>query len=99
MQHQQTTATPRVRFSLGRICATHAFVETCKEVGQNPLWFIARHAQGDWGELDPFDVRDNEYAITKGLRILSAYTLAGERVYCITEADRSFTTLMLADEY
>ena len=67
--------------------------------------FLARHAQGDWGdELDKFDKQQNDLAVKEGYRILSAYnvpTVNGEteRIWLITEADRSATTILLASEY
>jgi hypothetical protein len=66
--------------------------------------FLARHAAGDWQELDAFDRQQNETAVSEGLRILSAYEVTtgdGEtaRLWIITEADRSVTTALLAEEY
>jgi hypothetical protein len=41
-----------------------------------------------------------EYALKHGLRVLSAYTLrTGEKIWIITEADRSRTTILLPGEY
>jgi hypothetical protein len=62
--------------------------------------FLTRHAEGDWGELDPEDIRENEYSVAHGFRLLSSYTTAvGDKLWIITEADRSATTLLLPDEY
>ena len=59
-----------------------------------------RHAIGDWGELEPGDVAENEYSIGNGFRLLSSYrTGAGEKLWIITEADRSATTLLLPEEH
>ena len=62
---------------------------------------IARHVRGDWGDLDEEDVQENEHSVSRRLRILSAYVLpnTGIRVWVITEADRSVTTVLLPDEY
>jgi hypothetical protein len=61
---------------------------------------LARHAIGDWGELELADVAENEYSPIHGFRLLSSYeTDAGERLWIITEADRSATTLLLPEEY
>jgi hypothetical protein len=61
---------------------------------------LDRHAIGDWGELEQSDVAENEYSMLHGFRLLSSYqTDAGERLWIITEADRSATTLLLPDEY
>lgn len=68
--------------------------------GQSPVQFLERHVRGDWGDLCAEDVAENEYAVAHGLRILSSYTTsAGDRIWLITEADRSATTFLLPDEY
>jgi len=61
---------------------------------------VPRHAIGDWGELEPTDVAENEYSVANGFRLLSSYqTNVGEKLWIITEADRSATTLLLPEEY
>jgi len=87
-------------FSLGRIVATPGALRALERANQSAAIFLARHAGGDWGELDREDVRENEYSVAHGLRLLSSYTTAvGEKLWIITEADRSATTLLLPDEY
>jgi hypothetical protein len=55
---------------------------------------------GDWGELESSDSEENEYSVAHGLRLLSSYTtIAGEKLWIITEADRSATTMLLPEEY
>jgi hypothetical protein len=62
--------------------------------------FIYRHVQGDWGAVSEDDKRENDRAVQHGDRILSAYTTStGERLWVITKADRSATTLLLPEEY
>lgn len=62
--------------------------------------FLRHHASGDWGELDSEDIAENQFSLEHGLRLLSSYkTAAGEKLWVITEADRSVTTLLLPDEY
>jgi len=59
-----------------------------------------RHARCDWGELDEHDTAANNAAVNNGDRILSAYTLStGKRIWIVTEADRSATTILLPSEY
>jgi hypothetical protein len=66
---------------------------------QVPAEFLDRHVRGDWGELSKADARLNDDAMKVGERILSAYTTnAGERLWTITEADRSSTCLLLPEE-
>jgi hypothetical protein len=69
------------------------------EAGGHPFDYLARHATGDWGELCAFDRRQNEIALREGLRVLSSYEVPAGRVWIITEADRSVTTILLPEEY
>jgi hypothetical protein len=69
------------------------------EIGVHPFDYLARHAAGDWGELCAFDRRQNEIALRYGYRVLSSYDVLAGRVWIITEADRSVTTILLPEEY
>jgi hypothetical protein len=60
---------------------------------------LGRHVRGDWGEVCREDARLNDLALQYGDRLLSAYTIAGERVWVITEWDRSATTVLYPREY
>lgn len=87
-------------FSLGRLVATPGALQALAASGHSPADFLARHAGGDWGEVDAEDQRLNDEALTRGERLLSAYrTAKGVRLWVITEADRSVTTLLLPEEY
>ena len=84
---------------LGQVLATPGALQLLAEIGETPFGYLARHAAGDWGDLCAFDRRQNEVALRDGHRILSSYgTLAG-KVWVITEADRSATTVLLPEEY
>ena len=94
------------KFELGRCVATQASLALIRDCGEEPETFLARHAWGDWGELDDEDKRANERAVKNGSRLLSCYRLARSgcqvvagHVWVITEADRSATTLSLPSEY
>ena len=64
------------------------------------LPYVRRHAWGDWGDVSAEDAQANERALQDGSRLFSAYALGtGERLWIITEADRSSTTVLLPDEY
>jgi len=59
---------------------------------------LARHITGDWAEMCKEDQRANRRAVEEGSRVFSAYRLAtGAKVWVITEADRSATTLLLPE--
>ena len=88
------------RFPLGQVVATPGALEALQAAQQDPLELLARHASGDWGDLDEEDKQENELSVKQGFRILSAYTLSTDvKVWVITEADRSATTLLLPAEY
>jgi hypothetical protein len=88
------------RFPLGQLVATPGALAALAEAGQDPMPFVARHQAGDWGAIPEEDIRENEYSLQHGFRLLSAYTLnTGVRLWLITEADRSATTILLPQEY
>ena len=90
----------KAKFSLGQIVATPGALDLLRESGESPALFVNRHVQGDFGELCDEDRALNNEAIANGSRILSAYkTAKGERIWVITEADRSSTCLLRPDEY
>ena len=87
-------------FSLGQIVSTPGALDALARANQQPHDFLNRHAAGDWGELGDEDKAENKYSLEHGFRILSSYkTAAGEKLWVITEADRSVTTLLLPEEY
>lgn len=88
------------RFPLGRVVATPGALAALEHVGHIPLDYVRRHAMGDWGDLDAHDVLVNEHALVHGGRLLSSYILTDtQRLWVITEHDRSATTLLLPSEY
>jgi hypothetical protein len=84
---------------LGRVVATPAALKLLTETREHPFELLARHATGDWGELCAFDRRQNELALRDGYRVLSSYETMAGRVWIITEADRSITTILLPEDY
>lgn len=106
MQNQTTTTakadtTPSpVRFQLGRVFMTPGAIEALEDAGQLPQEFVNRHARLEQGELCDSDFKENLFSVDKPLRIFSAFkTAAGVKLWVITEADRSATTILLPDEY
>jgi len=92
--------TPKVLFSLGNIYLTVGAQEELEESNQTANEFLARHQKGDYGLICEDDRRENELSVKEGFRILSSYkTNADVKIWVITEADRSSTTLLLPEEY
>jgi len=92
---------PRARFALGQLVATPGALAALDEANTSPAELIGRHLAGDWGTVDKDDWRSNDRALLEGTRLLSAYQLpgTGEKIWVITEWDRSATTLLLPSEY
>lgn len=90
----------RPRLPLGRLLATPAAVDAIQSAGASIFALVNRHARGDWGDLPEADREQNDLSVVAGRRVLSCYPLGDEqKVWIITEADRSTTTLLLPDEY
>ncbi len=95
--HRQLSIT---RFALGQTYITPGAEEALMIAGQTGIEFLRRHMSNDWGELSDEDERENELSLKEGFRLLSAYrTAKGQKLWIITEADRSATTILLPDEY
>jgi hypothetical protein len=89
-----------IKFELGHIVATPAALEALAASGQEAAFFLAKHHRGDWGDVDNNDKQANEQALRDEGRIFSAYkTLKGVKIWIITEADRSATTILLPEDY
>ena len=81
--------------------ATPGALSLLASTGTNPVELLSRHQGGDWGEVPPEDARENERSVRNGWRVLSSYLVgdAGEKLWVITEADRSSTCILLPEEY
>ena len=89
-----------MRFALGRVVATRSCLNHLVSIGASAVPYLERHHKGDWGNLGSSDKQANERALVHGGRLLSKYVLKdGTPIYIITEADRSYTTVMLVGDY
>ena len=86
---QQTERKPL--FDLGQLVATPGALAALEKTGQNAMDFLSRHVRG---ELPKEDKDENQLSLEKGFRLLSSYrTTAGDKLWVITEADRSHTIM------
>lgn len=86
------------RFDLGSVVFTRNLTETIKP--SEALRGLTRHAMGDWGDVCEEDWLENQHGLENGLRLMSVYTTAdGVKFWIITEWDRSYTTILLPDDY
>jgi len=60
---------------------------------------IERHSNGDWRALFAEDKIANDKSVIIGMQILSAHTFQGNKLWIITEGDKSATTVLLPDEH
>ncbi|MFM2586657.1 hypothetical protein [Vibrio campbellii] len=90
-----------VEFELGQIVMTQGVSQLLGDLPHELLLLpcLARHTNGDWGDLCIEDKVANDEATRHGLCILSAYRFGNERIWVITEGDRSVTTFLLPSEY
>lgn len=102
------TQEAKPRFELGQLCYTPGAQALLQRYQVSPFQLLTRHVSGDWGEVCPEDAQANEDALEHGSRLFSVYllpplaedpTLTAAKLWVITEADRSVTTLLLPEEY
>ena len=86
----------QVCFPLGRI-VFHSNT-TLRLRTEEVLTALRRHSKGDWGDLLAEDAIANDLALKQGGRLFSAYGLGRDRFWVITEANRSLTTVILAQD-
>ncbi len=88
---------------LGQVVATAGVDSWVKESPESRVpgivQAVMRHRSGDWGDVCDEDKKLNDEAVDGEGRILSAYTVDGEKVWVITEWDRSVTTVLFPSEY
>ena len=86
-------------FKMGRLVGTPGAIAFCDTNSINMISLVRRHLRGDWGDLDFEDKSANDKALNSGSRIMSMYQFPQGKIWIITEADRSATTMLLPSEY
>ena len=101
-----TNVERHISFDLGPVVSTPGALDALQRNEITGITLLARHANGDWGDLCEQDKQTNEDALENGSRIMSVYTLAdGTTLWIITDAEiydqhhRQATTFLLPDEY
>lgn len=96
-------AFPGALFPLGQLVTTAVVDAKMKEDPKFEAFVresIARHHRGDWGDLSKEDKEENELSLRRGFRLLSSYERPPmPKIWIITEADRSATTVLFPEEY
>jgi len=90
-------------FALGRLLVTRGVNDLVAERTDFAKFVtesLNRHRKGDWGDLGDEDRNENELSLKAGYRLFSAYEAEGlPKIWIITEADRSATTILFPNEY
>lgn len=88
------------QFKTGPVVYTPGAKAAIDSVPDHLSAYLWRHTTGDWGDLCNVDKKENDYAVERHLRIFSVYVLSdATKIWIITEADRSSTTVLLPSEY
>lgn len=90
------------KFSLGKLVMTRAVHEKMNsdiDFAIGVLGSFERYRSCDWGDLCSEDKAENEKALRNGERIFALYNIGNEKIYIITEWDRSVTTILFSHEY
>lgn len=98
--HKRPTASIEPLFRFGALIYSAGIHALTRTGALDPLPYLRRHLCGDWGDMSEDDLRDNDAAAIYGTRLLSSYQIApGQKIWIITEADRSMTTILFPDEF
>ena len=93
---RQWEAPQEARFPLGCIVVTGSALQALAASGASAEEYLARHQCGDWGEVCTDARQGNEEALKEGSSLLSIFALTtGVKVWVITDADRSETSILL----
>lgn len=100
------------KFELGKIICTKAVFNLTHENHEFARFMrdaFVRFKSGDWGDLCPSDCKQNEEALKTGeARLMGSYPFPAnpswyvdreDKLWIITEWDRSVTTLLFPGEY
>lgn len=90
------------KFSLGKLVMTRAVHDKMNsdiDFAIGVLDSMERYRSCDWGDLCESDKAENELALKDGERILALYNIGSDKIYIITEWDRSATTILFPYEY
>lgn len=92
------------KFKTGEIVVTAAIDRRMEEDADFSLFVgnsFGRYIKCDWGDTCDEDKKTNEDALKNGERLLAVYNYpkTGEKIWIITEWDRSVTTVLFPEDY
>lgn len=88
-------------FELGLLLVTNGINDKLDNVRFSKEITVAlqRFTNADRGEMEQEDIEVNNEALRNGERLFAAYNTSEGKIWIITEADRSATTILFPDEY
>ena len=87
-------------FSVGQVVITQGAAARLGRAGVPAHKYLSAHQRGDWGCVSGNDAAQNDSSLREGGGMQSVYRLPdGQKIWVITERDRSVTTLLLPEEY
>lgn len=93
-------------FDMGKVVMTRGVAD--KVAASETYAFLVQkalqmHSDGVWGDVCDEDWESNQNALRDGDRLFSVYIMSEldpeDKIWIITEADRSTTTVLLPEEY
>ncbi len=92
------------KFKLGQLVVTHGIDDRMNDDSTFRRFIFSAldwYMDADWGDTCKEDKEQNDEALKNGERILAVYIFpkTGDKIWIITEADRSVTTILFPDEY
>lgn len=90
------------KFKLGQVVVTRTInneIADNSKFAEEVMQCLRKYANCDWGDTHEDDKPLNDEAVKHGERILAAYKTSQGKIWIITEADRSATTILYPDEY
>ena len=92
-----------INYSLGKVVMTNGInskMAENKKFSDEIMNCFKKYMVCDWGDMCNEDKEMNDNALRTGTaRVLASYDTSEGKVYIITEQNRSYTTILFANEY
>ena len=86
------------KFQLGEVLITKQLHDFVMKNDVPILKYLRRHSVCDWSDVDDDEWLKNNDAVDSSQPIISIYKFNDTKIFIITEADRTATTMRLADD-
>jgi hypothetical protein len=84
------------KFEVGNLVVTPSAAQVLEQSGSSADEVLARHAQGDWGDVSQQEREVNERGLNEQFSLVSNYRMTDDQfITAFTKADRSMTMIHL----